>query len=51
MTSREVLRVSGEHELWVPPACPARGRPPYSLEGLQQADAVRLFVARAQAVV
>ncbi len=49
-TSREVLRVRGEHELPVPPlAVPRAGRRP-SLPALAQIGAVALFVRRAQAV-
>src|SRR5262249_31605336 len=50
VTSRVVLRLTGEHEVWVPPlALPAPAQSP-SLEHLVTYDAVRLFVARAQAV-
>ena len=57
-TSRAVLRVSGEHAYAVPPlALPdagllrgPSGTDPVPAAGLECADAVRLFVARAQAV-
>ncbi|MGD9712663.1 MAG: LuxR C-terminal-related transcriptional regulator [Thermomicrobiales bacterium] len=43
-TSREILRLSGEHNVVVGPLCgPQTGQP------ANQADAVRLFVARARA--
>jgi predicted ATPase/DNA-binding XRE family transcriptional regulator len=49
-TSREVLRVSGEHTFPVPPlGLPSRAAVP-SLEQLTQYEAVRLFIERAQAV-
>jgi predicted ATPase/transcriptional regulator with XRE-family HTH domain len=50
VTSREVLRISGEHEFGVPPL----GVPRPSEEGagdqIRQSEAVRLFVERARAV-
>ena len=54
VTSREVLRVSGEHDLPVPPlALPERGsgpdRSPPSVAELSVSAAVALFVQRAQA--
>lgn len=49
VTSREVLRISGEWVFDVPPlAVPERAR--LSAETLERFDAVRLFVDRAQAV-
>jgi predicted ATPase len=49
VTSREVLRVSGEHAWPVPPLkLPAR-MPPASLEDVTQFEAVQLFMERAQA--
>jgi predicted ATPase/transcriptional regulator with XRE-family HTH domain len=50
VTSREVLRISGEHTLVIPPLClpPRATLPP--LDQLTQNEAVRLFVERAQAV-
>jgi len=50
VTSREVLRVGGEHCLVVPPLRlpPRAALPP--LEQLTQYEAVRLFIERAQAV-
>jgi predicted ATPase/DNA-binding CsgD family transcriptional regulator/transcriptional regulator with XRE-family HTH domain len=48
-TSRAALHLAWEHDFAVPPlALPTRGMHP-SLEQLSQYDAVRLFVARAQA--
>jgi predicted ATPase/class 3 adenylate cyclase len=50
VTSRAVLRVSGERELAVPPlALPERGHLP-PLEELSQYEAIALFTQRAQAV-
>ena len=50
VTSRAVLHVSGEHEFAVPPlTLPDRRHPP-PMDVLTQYDAVRLFIARAQAV-
>ena len=49
VTSREILRVYGEHEFPVPPlALPDMGRLP-PVERLTQFDALRLFIERAQA--
>jgi predicted ATPase len=50
VTSREVLHLYGEHELAVPPlSLPDRAQMP-PLDRLTEYDAVRLFIARAQAV-
>jgi predicted ATPase/class 3 adenylate cyclase len=50
VTSRAVLHLSGEQEFVVPPlSLPDRQHPP-ALEQLTQYEAVRLFIARAQAV-
>ncbi len=49
VTTRAVLRVTGEHEYPVPPLqLPDSTRPP-TVEDLRAVDAVALFVARAQA--
>jgi predicted ATPase/DNA-binding XRE family transcriptional regulator len=50
VTSREILRVSGEHTLDVPPLRLPSRSVPRSLEQLTESDAVRLFVERATAV-
>jgi predicted ATPase len=50
VTSREVLRLSGEHTLEVPPLRLPSRTPLPPPEGLSQYDAVRLFIERAQAV-
>lgn len=48
VTSRALLRISGEHDIPVPPlAVPAIGAP---IAQLGESDAVRLFVERAEAV-
>ncbi len=48
VTSRALLRISGEHDFPVPPlAVPAHGA---SISELGESDAVRLFVERAEAV-
>jgi len=50
VTSRASLRLSGEHDVGVPPlGVPADGEP-VSLEQLGRYDAVRLYVERARAV-
>jgi predicted ATPase/Tfp pilus assembly protein PilF len=49
VTSRTVLRLSGEHEFVVPPLTVPDLQQIQSLESLQQNEAVQLFVARAQA--
>jgi predicted ATPase len=50
VTSRELLRLSGEHKFGVPPlALPNRHQLP-PLDRLTQYDAVRLFIERARAV-
>ncbi|GIV96246.1 MAG: hypothetical protein KatS3mg057_0903 [Herpetosiphonaceae bacterium] len=49
ITSREALRIYGEHEYYVPPlALPAKNQP-LLLSELAQIEAIQLFVARAQA--
>jgi predicted ATPase/DNA-binding CsgD family transcriptional regulator len=50
VTSRAVLRLSQEHDLPVPPLRVPDGDPRPPLEDLAACPAVRLFVARAQAV-
>ena len=51
VTSREALRVSGEHVYAVPPlSLPEAGREPPSVAELAGYEAVQLFVARARAV-
>jgi predicted ATPase/class 3 adenylate cyclase len=49
-TSRMPLRLRAEHEYPVPPLLLPRRQPPPSLEQLSQYEAVRLFIARAQAI-
>ncbi len=48
-TSRIVLRLSGEHDYPVPPLTLPDPQQPATLEHVMQCEAVRLFVARAQA--
>ena len=50
VTSRELLRVSGEHHIPVPPLAVPDAHHRAPLETLQQAPAMVLFVQRAQAV-
>jgi predicted ATPase/DNA-binding SARP family transcriptional activator len=50
VTSREVLRLSGEYEFVVPPLALPDMQHPLTLPMLNQSDALRLFVARAQEV-
>jgi predicted ATPase len=50
VTSRVRLRVSGKHEQVVPPLTLAASEARTSLEAAARSEAVRLFVARAQAV-
>jgi predicted ATPase len=50
VTSRAALRLSGEHEVAVPPLALPDPLRPESAEILSQYEAVRLFIARAQAV-
>src|SRR6478609_1305382 len=50
VTSRSVLRLSGEHIFDVPPLRIPSVEPPKSLADLATVDAVRLFVERARAV-
>ncbi|HVD28340.1 MAG TPA: NB-ARC domain-containing protein, partial [Mycobacteriales bacterium] len=51
VTSRTLLRVSGEHVLAVPPlALPDPARRPLPASGLAECDSVRLFVERSAAV-
>jgi predicted ATPase/class 3 adenylate cyclase len=49
-TSRAPLRLQAEHEYPVPPLGLPRRKPPPTPEQLSQYEAVRLFIARAQAV-
>jgi predicted ATPase/class 3 adenylate cyclase len=49
VTSRELLRLIGEHTVIVPPMTAPDPRREWSIEQLLQFDAVRLFVDRAQA--
>jgi predicted ATPase/DNA-binding CsgD family transcriptional regulator len=51
VTSREPLRVSGEQEYPVPPLDLVRPEDHLSLEEIAETEAVRLFVARARAVL
>jgi predicted ATPase len=52
VTSREVLHVSGEHVLPVPPlALPMRDAKHFSIEAVAQSEAVQLLVERARAVM
>jgi len=50
VTSREVLRIRGEHEYPVPPLTIPEHQQQASIEGLAQYTAVTLFLQRAQAV-
>jgi predicted ATPase/DNA-binding CsgD family transcriptional regulator len=50
VTSRAVLRLSGEHDFAVPPLALPATQHAMSVADLAAADAVQLFVARAQAV-
>jgi len=50
VTSRESLRLSGEHEFVVPPLAVPKGSGPLPLEQLARIDAVRLYVDRAAAM-
>jgi predicted ATPase/DNA-binding CsgD family transcriptional regulator len=51
VTSREVLRISGEHTLEVPALrLPTRTAAPQPVDQLSRSEAVRLFVERAEAV-
>jgi non-specific serine/threonine protein kinase len=50
VTSREALRLQGEHEFLVPPLQVPPAHDWHSLERLTQYDAVALFIQRAQAV-
>jgi predicted ATPase len=50
VTSREVLRLSGEREFPVPPLSLPERRVTHSTDALAGSEAVRLFVDRAQAV-
>ena len=50
VTSRSVLRLSGEHEYRVPPLRLPAGEDVRSLDALAQNEAVALFVARAEAM-
>jgi predicted ATPase/class 3 adenylate cyclase/DNA-binding CsgD family transcriptional regulator len=50
VTSRAAVHVSGEHEFAVPPLALPERQPPPTLPTLSQYEAVRLFIARAQAV-
>jgi non-specific serine/threonine protein kinase len=50
VTSREALRIQGEHEFLVPPLQVPGPRDWHSLERLTQYEAVALFIQRAQAV-
>jgi predicted ATPase/DNA-binding SARP family transcriptional activator len=50
VTSREVLRLSGEYEFVVPPLALPDIQHALTLPTLSQSDALRLFVARAQEV-
>ena len=49
-TSRAPLHLQAEREYPVPPLALPRRKPPPTLEQLSQYEAVRLFIARAQAV-
>ncbi|MFC1526214.1 BTAD domain-containing putative transcriptional regulator [Candidatus Latescibacterota bacterium] len=51
VTSRTVLRVSGEHEYLVPPMLVPGATNPPSCEWLMKSEAARLFAERAKAVV
>jgi excisionase family DNA binding protein len=48
VTSRAPLHLSGEHEFSVPPMTLPLDDTPVALEGSEECDAVRLFVARAR---
>jgi predicted ATPase len=50
VTSREVLRLYGEHEVVVPPLTVPDPAGPPALDRLSQYDAVQLFIQRAQSV-
>jgi predicted ATPase/DNA-binding CsgD family transcriptional regulator len=50
VTSRSLLRLTGEHEFVVPPLPIPDTRSPISSQSLLQFDSVRLFLARAQAL-
>lgn len=49
VTSREALRLSGEHEFAVPPLQLPQDRGPVSVEHIAENEAVRLYVERAAA--